>query len=109
MASGLQGKAAPAANTWTNIYTVPSGKVLSFSINAVNRGTATASVDFVISTSSTSGAIADSEYVDFAAVLSNVGSTLERTGLVTDDTNGKYIWVRSSTANVSFQVYGYEE
>jgi hypothetical protein len=109
MASGLQGKAAPAANTWTNIYTVPSGKVLSFSINAVNRGTATANVDFVISTSSTSGAIADSEYVDFAAVLSSVGSTLERTGLVTDDTNGKYIWVRSSTANVSFQVYGYEE
>jgi hypothetical protein len=36
MASGLQGKAKPAADTWTNIYTVPSSKVLSFSINACN-------------------------------------------------------------------------
>jgi hypothetical protein len=109
MASGLQGKAAPAANTWTNIYTVPSGKVLSFSINAVNRATSTANVDFVISTSSTSGGIVTSEYVEFSATLTGTGSTLERTGLVTDDTNGKYIWVRSTTADVSFIVYGYEE
>jgi hypothetical protein len=109
MASGLQGKSAPAANTWTNIYTVPSGKVLSFSINAVNRSTATAAVDFVISTSSTSGGIATSEYVEFGAVLAGSGTTLERSGLLTDATNGAYIWVRSTTANVSFQVYGYEE
>ena len=109
MASGLQGKAAPAANTWTNIYTVPSGKVLSFSINAVNRSSATAAVDFVISTSSTSGGITDSEYIEFAAVLAGAGTTLERTGLVTDATNGARIWVRATTANVSFQVYGYEE
>ena len=109
MASGLQGKSAPAANTWTNIYTVPSSKILSFSINAVNRSTATAAVDFVISTSATSGGIATSEYVEFGAVLSSSGATLERTGLVTDATNGPYIWVRSTTANVTFQVYGYEE
>lgn len=109
MGSGLQGKSKPAANTWTNIYTVPAGKVLSFSINACNQSTATASVDVVVSTSSTSGGIAGSEYVEYAAVLSSSGATLERTGLVTDATNGAYIWVRSSTANVSFQVYGYEE
>jgi hypothetical protein len=109
MASGLQGKSKPAANTWTNIYTVPSGKVLSFSINAVNQSSTTATVDFVISTASTSGSIAGSEYIEYAAVLSGSGTTLERTGLVTDATNGAYIWVRSSTANVAFQVYGYEE
>jgi hypothetical protein len=109
MASGLQGKSKPAANTWTNIYTVPSGKVLSFSINAVNQNDATTAIDIAISVASTSGSIAGSEYLEYASVLSGTGATLERTGLVTDATNGAYIWVRSSTANVSFQVYGYEE
>lgn len=109
MSSGLQGKAIPAANTWTNIYTVPSGKVLSFTITAVNQSTATAAVDFVISTSSTSGGIVASEYIEFGALLQGSGSVLERTGLVTDATNGPRIWVRSTTANVAFQVYGYEE
>lgn len=109
MSSGFQGKAKPSANTWNNIYTIPSGKIASFSINAVNQGGVSSSVDFVISTSSTSGGIVESEYIEFAATLSSVGSVLERTGLVSDDINGKYIWVRSTSANVAFQVYGYEE
>jgi hypothetical protein len=39
----------------------------------------------------------------------NIGSAFERTGLVIDATNAPYLWVRSSTTGVSFQVYGYEE
>jgi len=109
MASGFLGKSVPTSNTWTLLYTVPATKVASISINAVNQSSTTASVDFIISTSSTSGGIAGSEYIEYAAVLSGSSSTLERTGLVTDATNGAYVWVRSSTANVSFQVYGYEE
>lgn len=109
MASGFQGKSAPAANTWTNIYTVPAGKVLSFSINATNRGALSCSVDFAISTSSTSGGIANSEYIEYNTPLAPSGGSLERTGLVTDATNGAYIWVRASSADASFQVYGYEE
>lgn len=109
MASGFLGKSKPAANTFTNIYTVPATKIASISINAANQSATTAVVDFVISTSSSSGGIALSEYVEFGAVLTSSGSTLERTGLVTDATNGAYVWIRSSTANVSFQVYGYEE
>jgi hypothetical protein len=109
MASGFLGKYNSVANTWNNIYTVPDGKIASFSINACNQNSATAAIDIVISTSATSGGIAASEYVDFSSGLTTLGSTLERTGLVTDATNGKYVWVRSSTENVSFQVYGYEE
>lgn len=109
MASGFLGKANPAANTWTNIYTVPTDKVASITINAVNQAGNACAVDFVISTSSTSGGIALSEYIEFDAILNSVGASLERTGLVTDATNGKYVWVRSSNASTAFQVYGYEE
>ena len=109
MASGFLGKSNPAANTWTNIYTVPTSKVASITINAVNQAATTAQVDFVISTASASGSIVASEYLEYSVALTSLGETLERTGLVTDATNGKYIWVRSSTANVAFQVYGYEE
>jgi hypothetical protein len=111
MASGFLGKSKPAASTWTNIYTVPASKVASISVNACNQSTSTAAVDVVISTSGTAAGagIVGSEYIEYAAVLSGSGVTLERTGLVTDATNGAYVWVRSSTANVSFQVYGYEE
>ena len=109
MASGFLGKSNPAANTWTNIYTVPTSKVASITINACNQSASTVAVDVVISTSSTSGGIAASEYIEYSTTLTGVGATLERTGLVTDATNGKYVWIRSSTASVSFQVYGYEE
>jgi hypothetical protein len=108
MTSGFLGKAIPAANTWNNIYTVPTGKLASISINAVNQSGAQTNIDFVISTSSTSGGIATSEYIEFATLLPGA-SSLERTGLVTDDVAGKYIWVRSGNASTAFQVYGYEE
>lgn len=109
MASGFLGKSVPAANTWNNIYTVPSGKVASITINAVNQSGVSSAVDFVISTSSTSGGIATSEYIEFSGYLNTVGAVLERTGIVTDATNGPRVWVRSSSGNVAFQVYGYEE
>lgn len=109
MSSGFQGKSKPNANTWSNIYIVPTGKISSFSINAVNQAGTPCNVDFVISTSSTQAGIATTEYIEYLAPLNSLGSVLERTGLVSDDVNGKYIWVRSSSGNVAFQVYGYEE
>lgn len=109
MASGFLGKSNPAATTWTNIYTVPSGKIASFTINACNQSTTTATILVAISTSSTSGGIDASEYIEYNAVLAGQGSIFERTGLLTDATNGAYVWVQASSANVSFQVYGYEE
>jgi hypothetical protein len=109
MASGFLGKSNPAANTWTNIYTVPSTKLASITINAVNTLSTQANIDIAISTSATSGGIAISEYLENGIALPTIGSSMERNGIVTDATNGKYVWVKSSTANVAFQVYGYEE
>ena len=109
MASGFLGKSNPAAATWVNIYTVPTSKVASITINAVNQGVVNAAIDIAISTSSSSGGIATTEYIEFSGLLNNLGSVIERTGLVTDATNGKYVWVRASSANIAFQVYGYEE
>lgn len=111
MPSGLQGKSVPTANTWTLLYTIPSGKVLSASINAVYTGTASSGtfIDIAASTSATSGGIVASEYFDWNINLTSLGSSYERTGLVLDATNAPYIWVRSSDGNTSFQAYGYEE
>lgn len=109
MASGFLGKSAPSANTWTLLYTVPSTKVASISINAVNTGATQSAIDIAASTSSTSGGIVASEYIDFGIILTGFGSNYERTGLVLDATNAPYLWVRTAGATVSFQTYGYEE
>ena len=111
MASGFLGKSVPTANTWTLLYTVPSTKVASASINAVYTGAASGGtyIDIAASTSSTSAGIAASEYIDWSVTLPNLGASYERTGLVLDATNAPYVWVRSSTGNTSFQAYGYEE
>jgi DNA/RNA endonuclease YhcR with UshA esterase domain len=109
MASGFLGKANPAANTWNNIYTVPDNTLASISINAVNGNGNACTVDFAVSTSSASTSIATAEYIERSAFLDSLGAVLERTGIVTDATNGKYVWVRSTNDNTSFQVYGYEE
>lgn len=111
MPSGLQGKSVPTANTWTLLYTIPSSKVLSASINAVYTGTSATGtyVDIAASTSATSGGIVASEYIEWNVPLASIGSAFERTGLVLDATNAPYIWVRSSAGSTSFQAYGYEE
>ncbi len=109
MASGFLGKSAPSANTWTLLYTVPSTKVASISVNAVNSGGTQSAIDVATSTSSTSAGITVSEYIEYGTLLMNIGSAFERTGLVIDATNAPYLWVRSTSGGVSFQVYGYEE
>jgi hypothetical protein len=113
MASGFLGKSVPTANTWTLLYTVPSSKVASISINAVYTGTAIDGtlVDIATSTSATTAGagIVASEYGVWQQSLLTLGSSLEKTGLVIDATNAPYVWVRSSQGSTSFQAYGYEE
>lgn len=103
MPSGILGQSAPAATTNTTVYTVPSGKLASFSVNILNRGAASVSVRLAIATT---GTPANEEWIEFGASVPANG-VLERSGLVAQA--GERIVVFASTADVSVSVYGYEE
>lgn len=104
MASGTLGQSAPSAVTNTTVYTVPSGKVATFNVNMVNRSQQyPCTVRLAICASSTPGS---SEYIEYDATI-QPNEVLERTGLVA--TAAKLVVVYVSLANVSVNVYGYEE
>lgn len=104
MASGILGQSAPTAATNTTVYTVPSAKVATFSINVVNRNGTTATVRIAISATGTPSA---SEWIEYGAGVLGSGGILERTGIVAQA--AKNVVVYSDVANTSFTIYGYEE
>ena len=105
MASGILGQSNPGAATSTTVYTVPASKFSAFTISAVSLSGA-ASVRVAISTSGTTTP-SNNEYIEYESALSATGDVLERSGLAAEA--GRKVIVYSSTANVSFSVYGFEE
>lgn len=103
MASGKLGSAALAANTNTSIYTVPSTTVATIIIAVVNRGTNTSIINVAIAASSSP---VDEDFIEFEASLPPNG-VLERTGIVCSA--AEQVVVRSSTANCTVRVHGFEE
>ena len=103
MASGTLGQSAPSATTNTTVYTVPAGKVATFTVSILNRGTASATVRLAIAATGTPG---NAEYLEYDASIPANG-VLERTGIVA--TAAKNVVVYASTANTSVNVHGYEE
>ncbi len=103
MAKGRLGVAAPAAATDTSVYQVPTGLVASLNISIVNRGRLDAEVNVAISTAASP---TNAEYIEFGVILPP-GGVLERTAKVV--TAGERVIVRSSTANCSVRVDGFEE
>lgn len=103
MASGRLGVAEISANTDTVVYTVPAGKLASCNLAIVNRGANGAVVNVAFS-STTSPAL--SEYVEYQAQIPANG-ILERTAIVAGA--GERVVVRSSTADCSVRVHGFEE
>lgn len=103
MASGKLGSAALAANTDTTVYTVPASTVATINVAIVNRGTADATVNVAIAPA---GAPADADYIEFGVVIPANG-ILERTAIVAGA--GERVVVRSSTADCSVRVHGFEE
>ena len=105
MASGRLGAADLAATTNTSIYTVPASTVATVSVNVVNRN-ATAVVIRLMHLNGAIGTLAVEDYIEYDVTL-NAGGVLERTGIVMAATH--VIGAYSDTANVTVQVYGWEE
>jgi hypothetical protein len=103
MASGTLGQASLAANTNTTVYTVPGATTATVNISVVNTNSATP-VSFELAVAATSTPAA-SEYLLKSLVL-DPQQSFEKTGVVIS--TGKLVVVRSTAANVSVNVYGYE-
>lgn len=103
MASGTLGQSAPSASTNTTVYTVTSGKTASTTVSFCNRGSVAVLVRLAVCATSTP---ASAEYLEYDASIPANG-TLERSGIVAS--SGKLFVVYASTANVSVNIYGFEE
>jgi hypothetical protein len=98
------GQSAPAANTDTTLYTVPSGRsAVTSTLSICNRGVSTT---FRVAVRPAGAGIANQHYLVFDAAINandsvflTLGATLAATDVVT---------VRAGTADVSFSLFGTE-
>lgn len=103
MATGRLAAVQTTAATNTTVYTVPTSKVASFTINICNTSDYDIVVQYLALSSTTSPTV--SEYIEYNSLL-GTGDILERTGLVLDAS--KNVMVKTS-GPATVLVYGYEE
>jgi hypothetical protein len=104
MASGrLATENVTTVGTAVQIYQVPSSHNASVTINVCNRGTSNAKVRIAV-TDSTTPALG--EWLDFEEVVFPKES-YQRTGVVLG--SAQYIYFYTDQANISVNVYGFEE
>jgi hypothetical protein len=103
MASGILGNASLTASTDTTVYTVPSGKTASLTINFCNRSS---SDPVKIRLSLTPNIAAANNYIEYDSNVPAAG-VLERGAIVL--AAGDKIITRSTSSSVTVVVYGVEE
>ena len=103
MATGILGNADLAATTNTSVYTVAAAKVATCTINLVNRNSTAITVRLALAATGTPAA---AEWIEYDASVPANG-VLERGGIVLDAT--KRVVAYASAANVSVNVFGFEE
>lgn len=103
MASGTLGQSSLSATTNTVVYTVPSSKVASMSVNILNRSAVSATVRLAVAATSSP---TNAEYLEYDATVPAYG-VLERTGIVAGA--DKNVVAYASAATISVNVYGFEE
>lgn len=100
--SGLLGKNDLLAGALTEIYQVPAGTITAATINVCNRNASPCIINVALS----DGPPTNADYIEYNLELCGSG-VIERTGIILSD--GQTINVRSDVANVSAQVWGWEE
>lgn len=103
MASGILGQSAPAASTFTTVYTVPASTTSTFTVSIANGNAFSITVRLAVAAS---GTPTSAEYLEFDSPIP-ANSVLERSGIVAQA--GKQIVAYTSATNTSVSVYGFEE
>lgn len=102
MADGILGEAILVANTPTNLYQVPVGKVATVTVSFCNTGSTTALVTLRCPTT-VNGL---TTYLESKATVVP-GTPLERSGIPVQA--GRYVIAESDAANVCAVVMGFTE
>lgn len=98
------GQAAPAANTLTTLYTVPSSTTTVCSTLAIaNRGVSTL---FRVAIRPAGAAIANSQYIAFDTAVNQYDSIFLTLGISLATTD--VVSVQAATTDVSFSLFGAE-
>ena len=103
MATGVLAQVAPAATTYTLVYT--SSTTAAVSINFLNRGSAVATARIAVGTIADNSNPAVTNFIEYDVTIPANG-VIERTGLVLN--TGQKIVAYASTANTTVSVYGIE-
>ncbi len=108
MAKGykIAGQSAPAANTDTTVYTVPAGKsFVSSSLTICNRDAA-AAASYRVAVVPSGASLSNQHYIVYDKPIDNKNFTSLVLGLTLNE--GDKVVVRSSSANLSFNLFGSE-
>jgi hypothetical protein len=104
MSSGLLGKAAPAANTDTTLYTVPAGTYIVANLSVVNRGTIDAKVMVALAPAAVP---TNADWIEFDAIIPANGGVLERSAIMAE--TGERVVVRDDQGTCSYRLFGIEK
>ena len=103
MESGKLGSVNLVADTDTLVYTVPAGKVSTVNIRVCNRNASGIAISVAVGSG---GSPATTDYIDYEASVPGYG-ILEETAVACSA--GEKVWIRSTLANVSVRIHGFEE
>lgn len=100
------GQSAPAANTTSNVYTVPAAtQAVVSSIIVTNRNNA-ANITYRLAVQPAGAALANQHYIAYDSTVTALDSVALSLGLSLGNTD--VLSVYSANANVSFSVFGVE-